>query len=120
MQNLVTISDFQKFDFHIVRVVEAERLSGSDKLLVLKVSLGEVKDTDESETRVYIRQIVAGIGKAYDPEWLVGKQAVVIANLEPRMIMGVESQGMLVAADSDLGPVLIIPEKEVKDGASLR
>lgn len=118
MKDSVTLKDFQKFDFHVGRITEAERLEGSDKLILLKVDLGRVTDSDESETRDYLRQVVAGIGKVYEPEGLVGKQVVVLANLEPRVIFGVESQGMLIAVD-DGEPVLLVPEKGVRDGAVL-
>lgn len=119
MKDLVTIKDFQKLDFHIGRVSGAIRIEGSDKLLLLQVDLGEVADGDGIETVSHLRQVVAGVGKVYDPEWLVGKQVIILANLKPRMILGVESQGMLIAVDGDNGPVLIIPEKEVRDGALL-
>lgn len=119
MKDLVTIEDFRKLDFHIGRITDTSRVDGSDKLLLLRVSLGKASDSDESETRDYLRQVVAGIGKAYDPQGLIGKQAVILVNIEPRMILGVESQGMLIAVDGDDGPVLIIPEKEVRDGSVL-
>lgn len=120
MKDLVTIKDFQNLDFHIGRIVGSCRVEGSDKLLLLRVDLGKASDSDESETKDYRRQIVAGVGRAYDPQALIGKQVVVLVNLVPKIIFGVESQGMLIAVDGDDGPVLIIPEKEVRDGALLR
>ena len=64
-------------------------------------------------------QIVAGIGLAYDPATLVGREIIIVANLEPRMLMGLESQGMLLAASND-HPVLLQPEKEVAPGVMIR
>ena len=119
MKELVTIKDFQRLDFHVGRVSDACRVEGSGKLLLLRIDLGKASDSDESETKDYLRQIVAGIGKAYDPQSLIGRQVVVLVNIEPRMILGVESQGMLIAVDGD-NPVLLVPEKEVRDGALLR
>jgi methionine--tRNA ligase beta chain len=64
--------------------------------------------------------LVAGIGTIYAPEILVGKQIIIVANLEPRKLMGHESQGMLLAASDDMGPVLIIPESEVLSGTEIK
>ncbi|MBI2338714.1 methionine--tRNA ligase, partial [Candidatus Daviesbacteria bacterium] len=79
-------------------------------LIKLKVDLGE-----ESP-----RQILAGVKQWYKSEELVGKQVVVVANLEPRMMMGVESSGMLLAADSEDGPVFLTIPKEVPPGTKIR
>ena len=85
----------------------AERVANSEKLLKLEVDFGEEK-----------RQIIAGIGKVHEPETLVNTQCLFIINLEPRMLMSLESQGMLLAAsDSEGSPVLLRPEKEVAAGA---
>ena len=84
-------------------------MKGSDKLLRLRVAIGEEE-----------RQILAGIGSKYEPSELLGREVVVVANLEPREIMGLESQGMLLAADSKNGPVLLQPEIEVKPGSDIR
>ncbi len=100
--------DFQKAELKIAKILEASRIEGSDKLLKLKVSLGEEE-----------RQIVAGIGKRYEPEFLIGKEIAIVANLEPRMLMGLESQGMILAAKSEAGPVVLFPEKEVSPGATI-
>ena len=106
---MITIDEFKKVELKVVKVLSAERADGSEKLLKLEVDLGIEK-----------RQIIAGIGKAYEPENLVGKQIVVVANLEPRSLMGLESQGMVLAANAESGPVLIVPEKEVNPGTELR
>jgi methionine--tRNA ligase beta chain len=85
-------------------------MEGSEKLLKLIVSLGEEE-----------RQILAGIGKSYAPENLIGKNVVVVANLEPRTIMGEESQGMIIAATDENGlPVVMCPERAVLPGAQLK
>jgi methionyl-tRNA synthetase len=93
----------------IGNVLKAERVEGSNKLIKLQVDTGEK------------RQIVAGIGKSYTPEHLEGKKIVVVTNLKPAKLMGVESQGMILAATDDGGePVILIPEKDVKEGALIK
>ena len=107
---MISIEDFKKAELKIAKILSAERVEGSEKLIKLKVSLGEEE-----------RQMVAGIGKAYEPESLIGKEIVVVANLEPRLLMGEESQGMLLAASgADGAPVLLVPEREIEPGASIR
>jgi methionyl-tRNA synthetase len=86
---LISIEDFMKTDLRVGRIVSAERVEKSEKLVKLKVDIG-------SETR----QVVAGIGKSYAPEELAGKSIVIVANLKPAKLMGIESQGMLLAASS--------------------
>ena len=93
VENLITIEDFQKIELKVAKVIGAERVPKSGKLLKLQVDLG----TEQ-------RQIVAGIGKRYEPETLLGRLIVVVANLKPAKLMGIESQGMVLAAG----------EKEVK------
>jgi len=108
-QNLITIGDFAKVELKIGKVLNAERVKKSDKLIRLQVNTGEV------------RQIVAGIGKAYTPEELVGKKIVVVTNLQPAKLMGIESSGMILAATgSDGVPVILIPEKYVEEGAKIK
>lgn len=106
---MITIDDFKTCELRVARVLTAERVQGSEKLLRLHVGLGEEE-----------RQIIAGIGKAYEPDSLIGRQIIIVANLEPRMLMGLESQGMLLAANSPEGPVLLQPEKEVPAGSSIQ
>jgi methionyl-tRNA synthetase len=87
----------------------AERVKKSDKLIKLQVDTGEM------------RQIVAGIGKAYSPEDLVGRKIVVVTNLQPAKLMGVESNGMLLAATGADGvPVVLTPEKDVEQGSKIK
>lgn len=111
---MATIEEFSTLDLRVGAVVRAERITGSDKLLRLEVDIGET-----SGDLTVLRQIVAGIGLAYEPEAIIGKQIIVIANLEPRKLMGVESQGMLLAA-SDGSPVLLTTEKPVSPGSKIR
>lgn len=107
---MISFEDFQKIELRVVKVLEASRVDGSDKLLKLSVAIGE-----ESP-----RTIIAGIGKVYNPEYLVGKEILVIANLEPRTIMGIESQGMILAtSDRDGRPTIMVPEREVDPGSNL-
>ncbi len=102
----VSFSDFKKLDLRVGEIVEAERVEGSRKLVKLIVDLGNER-----------RQLVAGIAEYYEPESLVGKQIVVVTNLQPRKFMGVESQGMLLAAVVGEGrPVLLTPEEKVPPG----
>ena len=104
----MTIDEFQKIDLRVGKIISAERVDGSDKLLNLQINIGEP------------RQILTGIAKTHAPEALVGREVVVIANLEPRMMMGMESQGMILAAASENGDtVLLAPEREVPPGSKI-
>jgi len=105
---MIDFNEFKKIDLKIAKVIEAEEIEGSDKLLKLQVDLGEEK-----------RQIVAGIAQFYNPNDLIGKEIVVVVNLEPRMLMGIESQGMLLAADDNGQPVILSPDKDVPPGAEI-
>lgn len=104
----MTIDEFQKMDLRVGKVLSAERVEGSEKLLKLSVDIGEP------------RQILSGIAKSYAPEDLVGREVIIIANLEPRMMMGMESQGMILAAHGEQGePVMLAVEREVPPGAKI-
>ena len=106
-----TYDDFTKLELRAAIVTAAERVEKSDKLLRLQLDLGPEHGA---------RQIVAGVGKAYAPEALVGTQIIVVANLEPRALMGHESNGMLLAARDEAGiPVLLRPEKSVPPGSKV-
>ena len=105
----VAFAEFQRFKLRVARVEAAERVAGANRLLKLQISLGDEK-----------RQIVAGIAQHYAPEALVGKQIVVVANLEPATIRGVQSQGMLLAASGDGVLSLLMPDGDVPDGAEVR
>src|SRR3989441_5180962 len=107
----ITIDDFAKVDLRVATVLEAERVKKSDKLLRLVVDLGFEK-----------RQILAGIAGAYQPEALVGRKVVIVANLQPRTMRGLESQGMVVAASigAEGTPVLAGFQEDIPNGARLR
>ncbi len=106
----ITIDDFLKVELRVGEVKVAEKVKGADKLLRMEVDLG-------TETR----QIVAGIAKAYDPEKLIGRKVVIVANLQPRKLRGLESNGMIVAASLDDGvPVLAGFLEDVPVGAKLK
>jgi len=108
MEN-ISFEEFKKLDLRIVKIVSAEKVEKSEKLVKLEVDLGDEK-----------RQIIAGIAKAYEPEELVEKEIVIIANLEPRSLMGLESQGMLLAANNEETPVLLRPDYDVPVGTKIR
>ena len=106
---MISIEDFKKVELKVARVLEASRVEGSDKLLKLKVDIGNEQ-----------RQIIAGIGKSYQPEALLSREIIIVANLEPRSLMGLESQGMLLAANDENGPIILMPEKETPPGTGIR
>jgi len=107
---IITIDDFAKVDLRVGQVKTAERIAGADKLLKLQVDLGE-------ETR----QILAGIALAYAPEELVGRKVVVVTNLAPRKMRGLDSNGMLLAASVEGGkPVLCTFGEEIAPGAKVK
>jgi methionyl-tRNA synthetase len=109
MTEEITIEDFAKIDLRVARVVEAATIEGADRLLRLVVDLG-------GETR----QLVAGIKRTYSPESLVGKHIIVVANLKPAELRGVQSRGMLLAASTDDGPIVATFEKEVAPGSKVK
>ncbi len=106
---LIGIEEFAKVQLRVGKIVAAERVEKSDKLVKLKVDIG-------TETR----QVVAGIGKAYAPEQLLDKQIVIVANLKPAKLMGVESQGMLLAASSGYILSVVTPDKEIAPGSKVK
>ena len=108
--NEITIDDFLKVDLRVADIVAAEKVEGADKLLKLQLKIG-----DEN------RQIVSGIATAYSPEELVGRQIVVVYNLKPRKMRGVESKGMLLAAsDTEGNAILLQPDKKADSGSQVR
>lgn len=105
----VNYEEFKKLEIKIGKILSAEKIEGADKLLKLEVDFG----TEQ-------RQIVSGIAQFYDPASLVGKKCPFILNLESRIIKGVESQGMILAADVDEEPVLLHPDKDIPKGSIIR
>lgn len=104
----ITFDDFKKLDIRIGTIVVAEKVEGADKLLRIELDMGDEK-----------RQIVSGIAEFYAPEDLVGKQIPILTNLEPRTFRGVESHGMMLAAD-DGRPMLLHPQVKVSAGSVVR
>jgi methionyl-tRNA synthetase len=109
VKELITIDDFAKVELKVGKVISAEKVEKSEKLLKLQVDIGEE------------RQIVAGIAKSYTPDDLVGKKIVVVANLKPAKLMGIESHGMLLAATDEEGRLSVLTlDREVKQGARVK
>ena len=107
--NLISIDQFQSLDLRVAEVIAAERVPKADRLLKLQVDLGSEK-----------RQVVAGIAAHYAPEELVGKQIILVANLQPTTIRGIESQGMLLAAADKKGLAVATFEKTMPPGTQVR
>lgn len=104
----ISYEDFQKVDMRVATIIEAEAIPKSDKLLKLKIDIGEE------------RTIVAGIAKDYKPEDLTGKKVAVVTNLKPVKLMGVESHGMLLAADTGDGLTILSFDGDAKVGAKIK
>jgi methionyl-tRNA synthetase len=105
----VTIEDFKKFAFRVGEIKEVKDHPNADKLYVLTIDLGG-----------RTKQLVAGIKPSYQKEELVGKQVVVVDNLQPAMLRGVESQGMVLAASDDAGIAVVSPLRAVKLGSTVK
>jgi methionyl-tRNA synthetase len=106
----ITIDDFKKIDLRIGRVIEAEKVPKSEKLIKLQVEIGNER-----------RQVVAGIAQHYKPEDLIGKLIVVVANLQPAKLMGQESQGMILAASNESGTLTLVGvQSEISTGSTVK
>ena len=116
----ISFEDFKKLDIRIGKIISADRVEGSDKLLKLEVDFGEDK-----------RQIIAGIAQFYAPEALIGKECPFAYNLAPRVLKGLESQGMLLCPSDgespasaqgfgEARPVLLHPDKEIPPGSIVK
>jgi len=105
---MINFEDFKKLELRVAKILEAEKVEGAEKLLKLKIDLGREQ-----------RQLIAGIAKYYRPEELIGKEIVVAANLEPKTIFGLESQGMILAARNEQTKeiALLVPDKKVGPGS---
>jgi len=106
----VTIDDFLRIDLRVGTIRKAEPHPNADRLVVLSVDVGEDQE----------RQIVAGIRAAYAPEALVGRQIVVVANLKPVKLRGVESRGMLLAASDEAGIHVVAPDAATAPGSRVK
>ena len=104
----ITIEEFAKIQLRVAEILEAERVEGSDKLIKMKLKVGEE-----------IRQIVGGIGRHYAPKELVGKKIIIVYNLEPKKLMGIESQGMLLAASIEGKMSLLTVDRDIESGAKI-
>ncbi len=108
-KDLIEMSEFARLDLRIGKIVNAERIEGSKKLIKLEVDVGNE-----------MRQLVAGIAEEYTPESLIGTLVPVLTNLKPAKLMGVESRGMILAVDVKGKPILLHPDKEVPAGSRVR
>jgi methionine--tRNA ligase beta chain len=106
--DIVDFNQFEKIDLRVGKIIEAERVEGSDKLIKLQIDLENEK-----------RQILAGIGKSYSPEELINKSVTVIINLEPKIMMGFESRGMVLAVKDNNNLSVLVPEKEIVTGSKI-
>ncbi|MEM2133658.1 MAG: methionine--tRNA ligase subunit beta [Candidatus Jordarchaeaceae archaeon] len=107
---VITFKEFQKMDLRIGKVLTAEKVPNTKKLIKMNVDIGQ------GETR----QIIAGMAEHLKPENLTGKSVVVLVNLEPKEFMGLQSRGMILAADLNGRPILITPEEETPPGTKIR
>ena len=108
LKSNISYSDFEKLDLRVVTIIDAERVPNTDKLLKLTVDLGFEK-----------RTVVSGVAQDYEPKELIGKQACLLANLEPRKIKGIESKGMLLFADNNGKHIAITTEKTTINGSTI-
>lgn len=106
LKTQIKFEDFKKVDMRVGTIVLVEEIEGSEKLLKLIVDFGEMGE----------RQILSGIKEYFKPKSLVNKQATFVVNIEPRKMMGLESQGMILAAEDGEKITLITPKKKVKNG----
>jgi methionyl-tRNA synthetase len=105
----IDLAEFAKVELRVAQVLEAEKVQGSKKLIKLLVDLGTEK-----------RQVVAGIAESYAPESLVGRKVALVANLKPAKLMGVESNGMVLAASVEGKAVLLQPDADVPVGTKIK
>ena len=106
---MISYEDFKKVELKVAKVISAEKVPETDKLIMLKLRVGEEE-----------RQIVSGIAQYYSPEQLEGREIIIVANLEPKVFRGIESQGMLLATRAeDESIVLLTLDKEVPSGSQI-
>ena len=106
---MITFDEFKKLEIRIGKILSAEKVEGTDKLMKLEIDLGQEK-----------RQLIAGIAEFFQPNQLIGKEIPVLVNLEPKEFKGVKSYGMILAVDIDGRPILLSPEEEVPAGSTIR
>jgi len=109
MKEKIQFPDFEKIEIKMGRVTASEKVENADKLLKLTLDFG-------NETRT----VLTAMAEFFSPEHFLGKTIPVLVNLEPRTIKGIESQGMILAAESDGRPALILPENDVLPGSPVR
>jgi len=114
----INYEDFQKLDIRIGTVLEAEPVPETTKLLKLKVDLGFSSDARSERLEPIV--LVAGIAETYKPEDIIGRQIPILINLEPRTIKGIESNGMILAADVDGKAILLHPDQKIINGSKIR
>lgn len=108
MKPLISYEDFAKIQFQVATVVEAVKVEGADKLLKLSLQVGDER-----------KQVVSGIAKHYTPESLIGKQLILVANLKPVKLRGIESQGMILAATENEHLVLVTTDQDISSGSTV-
>lgn len=106
---MVTYEDFKKLELKVAEIKEVNDHPNADRLYVITIDLGDK-----------IKKVVAGIKNFYQKEDLIGKQVVVVDNLEPAMLRGVESQGMLLAASDESAIVIVSPERKIRLGSIVK
>ncbi len=106
---MITFEEFKKLELKVAEIKEVSDHPNADRLYVITVDLGDKT-----------KQVVAGIKSAYSKEELVGKQVVVVDNLEPAILRGVESQGMILAAADETGMAIVAPERKIKLGSTVK
>lgn len=106
---MISIEDFRKLELKVAVIKEVSEHPNADKLYVIKLDVGDK-----------LRQVVAGIRNSYAKEDLIGKQVVLVDNLEPALLRGVESEGMILAASDEQGVVIVSPCREMKLGSTVK
>jgi methionyl-tRNA synthetase len=106
---MATIEDFRKIELKVAQIKEVNEHPNADRLYVITLDVGDKT-----------KQVVAGIRGSYQKEELVGKQVVLVDNLEPAMLRGVESQGMILAASDESGVFIVSPQRQVKLGSIVK
>jgi methionine--tRNA ligase beta chain len=106
---MASFKEFQQLDLRVAEILQAENHPNADRLYVLKIKVGDQE-----------KQVVAGIKSTYPLNVLVGKKVVVVNNLDPATIRGVESQGMLLAANENDQAILLMPDRDVPSGAQVK